>query len=267
MTDAPVRRRTGPGYTGAGETFREDGAMERSTGSMGSEYRSFHIDPEALPLFRDFDWNSLARRVFIDPVTGLIALMTPSPQHEGYASGADDLMRALDRKYELRAVLLRSTRWRRRGDPENTGAEPDACCYLGDKAERCAYARRAGDESLAAFVESTPPDLVVEVERSRGDEAKPRFYRELGVPEMWRIDIADARREVVILNLQAPDGPAALSASTVLPLCTPDFVLEALELAVDGRIRELDALIDRRAETRRGSKAPTKNRNTKVGGR
>ncbi|MDE0408731.1 MAG: Uma2 family endonuclease [Alphaproteobacteria bacterium] len=223
--------------------------MERSTGSMGSEYRSFHIDPEALPLFKDFDWNSLARRVFIDPVTGLIALMTPSSQHEGYAGGADRLVEALDRKYNLRAILLRSTRWRRSSDPKNTGAEPDASFYLGDKAERRAYARLAGEEALEAFEAATPPDLVVEVERSRGDEAKPRFYRELGVPEMWRIDIADARREVVILNLQAPDGPTALSASTVLPLCTPDFVLEALELAVDGRIRELDALIDHRAET------------------
>ncbi len=221
--------------------------MERSIGSMGSEYRRFHIDPEALPLFRDFDWNSLARRVFIDPVTGLIALMTPSPQHEGYAGGADRLVEALDRKYDLRAILLRSTRWRRRGDPDNTGAEPGACFYLGEKAERCAHARRAGDEPLAAFVGANPPDLVVEVERSRGDEAKPRFYREIGVSEMWRIDISSARREVVILDLLASGEPAPLAASAVLPLCTPDFVLEALELAVDGRVRDLDALIDRRA--------------------
>ena len=244
----PFAAVAGAGYTRADRTFRENGAMERSIGSMGSEYRSFHIDPEALPLFRDFDWNSLARRVFIDPVTGLIALMTPSPQHEGYASGADDLVRALDRKYDLRAVLLRSTRWRRRGDPENTGAEPDACFYLGEKAERCAHARRAGDEPLAAFVEANPPDLVVEVERSRGDETKPRVYREIGVPEMWRIDITHSRREVAILDLQAPGGPAVLPASAVLPLCTPEFVLEALEFAVDGRIRDLDALVDRRAD-------------------
>ena len=220
--------------------------MERSIGSMGSEYRRFHIDPEALPLFEDFDWNRLARRVFIDPVTGLIALMTPSPQHEGYAGGADRLVEALDRKYDLRAILLRSTRWRRRGDPGNTGAEPDACFYLGEKAERCAHARRAGDELLAAFVDANPPDLVVEIERNRGDEAKPRFYREIGVSEMWRIDITRARREVVILDLLASGEPAPLAASAVLPLCTPDFVLEALELAVDGRVRDLDALIDRR---------------------
>lgn len=244
----PDAARPAAGYTEAGDAFRKDRAMERSTGSMGSEYRRFHIDPEALPLFRDFDWNSLARQVFVDPVTGLVALMTPSSQHEGYASGADRLVEALDRKYDLRAILLGSTRWRRRGDPENTGAEPDACFYLGEKAERRAYARLAGEEALEAFETATPPDLVVEVERSHGDETKPRFYREIGVPEMWRIDITRARREVAILDLQAEYGPAARPASAVLPLCTPDFVLEALELAIDGRIRDLDALIDRHAE-------------------
>ena len=49
--------------------------MERGIGSVGSECQRFHIDPEVLPLFKDFDWNRLARRVFIDPVTGVIALI------------------------------------------------------------------------------------------------------------------------------------------------------------------------------------------------
>lgn len=65
---------------------------------------------------------------------------------------------------------------------------------------------------------------------------------------MWRIDITRARREVDILDLQVPDGPAPLPASAVLPLCTVEFVLETLELAVDSPVRDLDALIDRRAE-------------------
>ena len=222
--------------------------MERSTGSMGSEYRRFHIDPEALPLFEDFDWNSLARRVFIDAVTGLVALMTPSSQHEGYAGGADRLVEALDRKFDLRAILLRSTRWRRPGDPGNTGAEPDACYYLGEKAEGFRRACRGGDAAETAFVEASPPDLVVEIERSRGDGAKPLFYREIGAREMWRLDIRREGRKAEIVDLQAPGGPKDLAASAVLPLCTPGFVLEALELARLGLVRDLDALIDRQAE-------------------
>ena len=57
---SPFATATGFGHTGAGNAFREDGAIEPSIGSMGPEYRSFHIDPEALLLFKDFNWNSLA---------------------------------------------------------------------------------------------------------------------------------------------------------------------------------------------------------------
>ena len=89
---------------------------------MGPEYRSFHIDLKALPLFRDFDCNSLAQQVFIDPVTGFTAPVTPSWQHDGYAGEADRLVKALDRKYGLRAILLRSTRWRQSGNPKTATA-------------------------------------------------------------------------------------------------------------------------------------------------
>ncbi|MCY3669772.1 MAG: hypothetical protein OXH14_01665, partial [Alphaproteobacteria bacterium] len=50
-------------------------------------------------------------------------------------------------------------------------------------------------------------------------------------------------REAAMLDLQAPDGPAELASSTVLPPATPSFVLTALELAVRRRLGELDALI------------------------
>ena len=104
---------------------------------MGPEYRSFHSDLKALPLFWDFDRNSLAQQVFIDPVTGFTAPVTPSWQHDGYAGEADRLVKAHDRKYGLRA-----------------------------------HARLAGKEALEAFEAANPPNLVVEVDRSRGDEPK-----------------------------------------------------------------------------------------------
>ena len=105
-----------------------------------------------------------------------------------------------------------------------------------------------GEEALEAFEAANPPDLVVEVEPSRGEEAKSRVCRELGVFEMWCIDITRARREGAILDLNAPEGTAPLPASTVLLLCIPDFVLEPLKLAIDGLIRDLDALVDRQTE-------------------
>ena len=226
-----------------------EAAPQRLVGSMGSQYASFRVPREYIPRMAGFDWNSVARRVFIDPVTGLIALMSPSSEHERYAGGADRLADRLGAAYGIRVLGLRSTRWRRPGDPENTGAEPDACYYLGETALAWDRADREGLEALEAFEARTPPDLVIEVERSRGDGRKPGFYREVGAREMWRLDIGPDGRQMDILDLQAPDGPALLAASSVLPLCTPAFVLEALEPASRGRLAELDALIARSAET------------------
>ena len=218
--------------------------MECSIGSMGSRYTTCRFFPVDIPRLAKLDWNSVARRVFIDPATGVIALMSPSSTHEEYALATTRLVDALGDRLEVRSVALGATRWRRREDPENTGAEPDACYYLGQAAERRTEARRQGAKALEAFELDTPPDLVVEVERSRGDERKPDFYRRLGVPEMWRLDISGNTREALMIDLQAADGPAELSVSRVLGPATPAFVLEALELAVEGRRRDLDALVE-----------------------
>jgi len=221
--------------------------MERVIGSMGSEYVRFHLDPEIVPLLTaKFDWNSLARRVFIDPVSGFVDLMTPSPEHEFHARGSDIVLKTLAGRLGLRSILLGSTRWRLPGDPENSGAEPDACYYLGKRAERWAKAYGQGPAERESFELNNPPDLVVEVERSPGDRDKPTFYRRLGIPEMWRIDISGNTREALMLDLQAPHGPAELVSSRVLSGAGPNFVLEALELAISDRIDELDALIAER---------------------
>ncbi len=110
-------------------------------------------------------------------------------------------------------------------------------------ADRWTEADRQGAETVQEFEAGTPPDLVIEVERSHGDDDKPNFYRRLGVPEMWRLNIAGNAREAVLVDLQAPGGPTELTVSAVLPPSSPAFVLAALELAARGRISELDSLI------------------------
>ena len=226
-----------------------EAALQCPVGSMGSEYTSFHVPREYIPRMAGLDWSSAARRVFIDPVTGLITLMSPSSEHERYAGGADRLADRLGEAYGIRVLGLGSTRWRRPGDLEHTGAEPDACYYIGEKALAWDRADGEGVDALEAFEACTLPDLVVEVERSHGDGRKPGFYREVGVREMWRLDSRPDGREMDILDLQAPDGPVKRTTSSVLPLCTPAFVLEALEPASRGRLTELDALIARHAAT------------------
>lgn len=183
--------------------------MERSIGSMGSEYTRFHFPPDEIPMLAKLDWTAIARRVFIDPASGLIALMSPSSKHERYAWATGRLMDAMGKGLGLSVIALGATRWRRPEDPENTGAEPDACYYLGETAGRWIEAYgRLEEAELEAFEFRMPPDLVIEVERSRGDGDKPDFYRRLGAREVWRLDIAGNRREAVMLDLQAGGGPA-----------------------------------------------------------
>ncbi len=216
--------------------------FETSTGGMGSRFMSLRAPPDCFRDLARIDWNARFKRVFIDPMTGSISFMAPSASHENRSSSADVVMMSLDRK-GFPVHGMGSTRFRGPGDRE---AEPDACYYVGVKVRRYLAAVDEGNEALDRFARETPPDLVLEVERSHADRGKPSFYRDLGVTEMWRLDMSeDDRDEVAFLDLQRPGGPAPASFSIVLPGATPEFVVEALGLAARRRYGELDALLDR----------------------
>ncbi len=194
-------------------------AIKRHTGSMGSEYTTLRLPPEEVAIFARLDWNTIARRVFIDPAAGLIALMSPSTDHETVGRGVDRLLDALGDAVGFDAVGLGSARWHGPGGPNREGratAEPDCCFYLGETAEAYVLAALKGADDRRAFEARTPPDLVVEVERSHGDEDKPGFYRTLGVREMWCLDVdRNDHVSVEFLDLQAKDGPKSMGASVV----------------------------------------------------
>lgn len=216
--------------------------FETSSGGMGSRFMSLRVPPECFRDLAQIDWNERFRRVFIDPAAGSISFMTPSASHENRSSSSDIVMMSLDRKgFAVRG--MGSTRFR---GPDDREAEPDACYYVGVKVERYLAAVEEGNEALDRFARETPPDLVLEVERSHADRGKSSFYRELGVAEMWRLDVsAGGRDDVAFLDLQAPGGPASTGSSIVLPGATPEFILEALGLAARRRYEDLDALLDR----------------------
>ncbi len=219
--------------------------MDVTTGSMGSTFTTLRFAPHEIPDLAKADWSAVARRVLIDPVTGLVELMTPSRDHENHADGAKLLVDRLSEAVGLGAALLGSTRWKLRpDDPDNTGSEPDACFWLGENADAWDRAWDRGPQARDAFEAVTPPDLVVEVERSNANPGKPAIYRSIGAAEMWRLDLDDGGSlQVRILDLQATGSPAPLEVSAVLPLCTPDFIREAVQLAARGRRGELNAMI------------------------
>ena len=106
-------------------------------GPMGSEFWQIRVPPETIPaMAREFDWNRLGKRVMIDPITGIIAWMSPASAHEGLARDSDKIVEGMAAQAKKRVKVLGGTRWKLPQDPRNTGLEADASYYIGEQAEQ-----------------------------------------------------------------------------------------------------------------------------------
>ena len=201
------------------------------TGPLGSTVHVLRADADTIAELAAIDWNRHFGRVCLDPVRGLITLMSPSFPHEDLAKILDDIVDAAGSLIAGVTKGLRSTRLRRPDEPPGTGMEPDCAFYVGDRAKSYFAALGEGDEAEAAFVERTAPDLVVEVEITNADEGKAERYGEIGVRELWRLHGRKGTRELraEFLALQPGMEPRMLDASQVLEGLTPDDVCEAVE--------------------------------------
>ena len=190
-----------------------------------------HADPGTIAGLAAVDWNRHFRRVCLDPVRGLIVLMTPSNLHENLTDIFDHIVDIAGSTLTGASKALRQTRLRRPGDPPGTGMEPDAAFYVGERAKGYRDALVEGAAAAEVFVEHTPPDVVVEVEITHADEGRIGHYADLGVRELWRLHGRkgswDLRAD--FLALAYGSAPRPLAASGVLPGLTPDDVCEAVE--------------------------------------
>ena len=203
----------------------------RHTGPLGSTIHVLRADAGTIAELAAIDWNRRFRRVCLDPVRGLITLMSPSRPHE-------DLTRILDRIVDIAGSAIAgvskgigSTRLRGRGEPPGTGMEPDCAFYVGERARGYFAARAEGEAALDAFVERIAPDLVVEVEIMHADAGKAERYGGMGVRELWRLHGNRGSWELraEFLALRPGSAPRRLDASEVLEGLTPDDVCEAVE--------------------------------------
>ena len=223
------------------------------TGPLGSTIHVLRADPDTVAALAAVDWNRHFRRVWLDPVQGIITLMAPSHQHEDLTELVDRIVDAAGSAVADSVKGLRSLRLRGQGEPPGTGMEPDGAYYVGERAKGYFTARREGDAAVVAFVERTAPDLVVETEITSFDEGKIARYADLGVRELWRLygrKGADELR-VDLLALRAGSPPRRLAASRVLEGLTPDDVCEAVEKVrfgetVQERMDAVSAIVLRR---------------------
>ena len=208
-------------------------------GPLGSTFHVLHADAETVTALAAIDWNRYFRRVCLDPVRGLVTLMSPSFPHEKLSDYLDHVVDVAGEMLAGTVEVLRSTRLRRRSDPPGTGMEADCAFYLGEHARDFRAAFAEGVEAADAFIERTAPDLVVEVEITHVDEAKTERYAEMGVRELWRLHGHKKSWEfrAEFLALRPGSVPRKLDASEVLETLTPDDVREAVAGVRDGKTR------------------------------
>ena len=201
------------------------------TGPLGSTIHSLRADAGTVTALAAIDWNRWFPRVTLDPVRGLITLMTPSRLH-------DDLSEILSHIVDIAGSAvtgasrgLRTTRLRGPGEPPGTGMEPDCAFYVGDRARAYRAALVDGEAAADAFLERTAPDLVVEVEITSADESKIARYGELGVRELWRLHGRKGTRDLRVdfLALRPGATPRPLPASALLGGLTENDVRKAVD--------------------------------------
>ena len=200
-------------------------------GPLGSTIHVLRADADTIAELAAIDWNRHFRRVCLDPVRGIITLMSPSHPHEDLGSVFDDIVNATGSALVGAVKKLRSPRLRGRDEPPGTGMEPDCAFYVGERARGYRTAFLEGDAAALAYAESTAPDLVVEIELTNADEGKARRYGELGVREMWRLCgiKSSLQFQVELLALGSGTEPRRIDASEVLAGLTPDDVCEAAD--------------------------------------
>ena len=233
-----------------------DAAATMHTGPLGSTMHVLRADAGTITELAAIDWNRWFPRVCLDPVAGLITLMTPSRLHEDLGEIFAHIVHAAGGALTGASKDLRHTRLRGRDDPPGTGMEPDCAFYLGDRARAYRDALVEGEAAADAFLERTPLDLVVEAEITNLDESKIGRYAELGVRELWRLYGRKGTRElrVEFLALQSGATPRPLPASQVLGGLTPDDVREAvdgvrLSASLDERTEAVARIVGRRRRT------------------
>ena len=214
--------------------MNDSGAIEGATmltGPLGSTIHVIRADAGTVAELAAIDWNRHFRRVCLDPVRGLVTLMSPSYPHEDLSSIFDDIVNVAGSILTSTAKNLRSLRLRGQGEPPGTGMEPDCAFYLGERAREYFRARREGQAAVEAYVERVAPDLVVEVEITHADEGKAERYRDIGVRELWRLHGRKGTTELraEFLSLDPERAPRMLDRSVVLEGLTPDDVCEAVD--------------------------------------
>lgn len=161
-------------------------------------------------------------RIFYDE--GRMEIMAPTPAHEKAKNILITLIFALRDELEIDLESLGSTTFRSQAKAK--GAEPDDCFYV----EHFEAALRMEDEFNPD--RDPPPDIVVEIDRSRTSLNKFAIFAALGAPEVWRVFKKEVRFYVL-----TDEAYAEIPNSRAFPFLDSRTLIKfiALGLAEGGR--------------------------------
>ncbi|MBW4663178.1 MAG: Uma2 family endonuclease [Chroococcus sp. CMT-3BRIN-NPC107] len=108
---------------------------------------------------------------------GILEIMSPPIEHEGYKSNFGNLVVILAEELGIEIKSAGSTTLKLKS--ANRGIEPDNCYYIQNE-----LAFR-GKKTLDLTTD-LPPDLAIEIDITSSSVNKLEIYSALGVPEIWR---------------------------------------------------------------------------------
>lgn len=108
----------------------------------------------------------------------MLELMSPGKKHELYTRIIESLLNAVMTEWRVNMLAVGSMTL----SLKPAGAEPDNSFYIAHAATVAGSADHDLDLDL-----DPPPDLTIEIDISRERSDKLTIYRQLGVPEYWRL--------------------------------------------------------------------------------
>ena len=186
------------------------------TGPLGSTIHVLRADAGTIAELAGIDWNRSFSRVCLDPIRGLITLMTPSRLHEDRTDILARIVDAAGSAVTGKARDLRHTRLRAPADPPDTGMEPDCAFYLALRAREYRTALAEGEAAADAFLERTPLDLVVEAEITHGRRVQDWPLRRFGSART-QAAVTSAKAAATCEWNSLPCGPGRCRAGSPLP--------------------------------------------------
>jgi Uma2 family endonuclease len=173
---------------------------------------------------------------------GRLEFMTTSPRHEIYKKLLGRLLENLAEECNLPTVSAGNATFR---NPEyERGLEPDECYWIAHEKEM------RGKQSWDPKTDP-PPDLVLEIEISRGALDRMAIYAAMGIPEVWRFDGERIRVHLLqpdktwLFAERSPTFPA-IPLGEMAKFAQPSETVDALSMIQSFRswVREQAALND-----------------------